>query len=125
MGAIAARKLPSGDVIITFKDAGTRYWHAKSGGWIGAAFGETAKEAKRTFAVLVKGMLKRDLKDVTEAVFGKELGLTSVRKVKYRIPTTEGVTRATVLVALTSQEDAKMVCEEGVCVCVCLYFTPR
>ena len=112
-GAIAARKLPSGDVIITFQDAGTRDWHAKSGGWIGAAFGETAKEAKRTFAVLVKGMLKRDLKDVTEAVFGKELGLTSVEKVKYRIPTTEGVTRATVLVALTSQEEAKKVCEEG------------
>jgi hypothetical protein len=73
-----------------------------------------AKEAKRTFAVLVKGMLKRDLKDVTEAVFGKELGLTSVEKVKFRIPTIEGVTRATALVALTSQEDAKKVCEEGV-----------
>jgi len=58
-------------------------------------------------------MLKRDLKDVTESVFGKELGLTSVEKVKYRIPTTEGVTRATILIALTSQEEAKKVCEEG------------
>jgi hypothetical protein len=69
----------------------TRDWHAKSWGWIGADFGETDKEAKRTFAVLVKGMLKRDLKDVTEAVFGEELGLTSVEKVRFRIPTIEGV----------------------------------
>ena len=67
-GAIAARKLPSGDVIITFQDAGTRDWHAKSGGWIGAAFGETAKEAKRTFAVLVvKG-------DVEERFEGRDRG---------------------------------------------------
>jgi hypothetical protein len=79
-GAIAARKLPSGDVIITFQDAGTKEWHTKNGGWIEAAFGEMAKEAKRTFAVLVKGMLKRDLKDVTEVVFGKELGLSSIDK---------------------------------------------
>src|SRR6202165_4572413 len=36
-----------------------------------------------------------------------------VEKVKSRIPNTEGVTRATVRVALTSQEEAKKVCEEG------------
>jgi hypothetical protein len=113
-GAIAARKLPSGDVIITFQDAGTKEWHATNGRWIEAAFGEKAKEAKRTFAVLVKGMLKRDLKDATEVVFGKELGLSSVDKVRFRIPTIEGVTRATALVTLTSQDEAKKVCEEGV-----------
>lgn len=55
-GAVAARKLPSGDVIVTFRDAEAKEWHAKNGGWIGAAFGEAAKEAKRTFVVLVKGM---------------------------------------------------------------------
>ncbi|KAJ4288895.1 hypothetical protein N0V88_007228 [Collariella sp. IMI 366227] len=60
-GAIAARKLPSGDVIVTFHDAETKEWHAKNGGWIGIVFGEAAKEARRTFAVLIKGMLKRDL----------------------------------------------------------------
>ncbi|KAJ4289990.1 hypothetical protein N0V88_006791 [Collariella sp. IMI 366227] len=79
-GAIAARKLPSGDVIVTFHDAETKEWHAKNGGWIGIVFGEAAKEARRTFAVLIKGMLKRDLKDVTETVFGRQLGLSSVEK---------------------------------------------
>ena len=113
-GAIAARKLPSGDVIVTFQDAETKGWHTRNEGWIGTAFGETAKEAKRTFSVLVKGMLKRDLKDVTEATFGKQLGLPSIEKVKFRIPTIEGVTRATALVTLTSQEEAKKACEEGV-----------
>jgi len=66
-GAIAARKLPSGDVIITFQDAGTRDWHAKSGGWIGAAFGETAKEAKRTLCSVGKG-------DVEERFEGRDRG---------------------------------------------------
>jgi hypothetical protein len=102
-GAIAARKLPSGDVIVTFQDAETKNWHSANGEWIGTAFGESAKEAKRTFAVLMKGMLKRELKEITEEDFGKQLGLTSVDKVKFRIPTIAGVTRATVLVTLTSQ----------------------
>ena len=113
-GAVAARKLPSGDVIVTFQDAETKEWHAKNAGCIGTAFGEVAKEAKRTFAVLVKGMLKRDLRDVTEAAFGKQLGLQSVERVKFRIPTIEGVTRATALVTMTSQEESKRACEEGV-----------
>ncbi|KAK3330274.1 hypothetical protein B0H66DRAFT_635334 [Apodospora peruviana] len=113
-GAIAARKLPSGDVIVTFQDIETKNWHSENGGWIGTAFGESAKEAKRTFAVLMKGMLKRELNDITEANFGKQLGLTSVDKVKFRIPTMAGVTRATVLVTLTSQEEAKKACDDGV-----------
>jgi hypothetical protein len=70
-GAIAAPKLPSGDVIVTFQDAETNGWYAKNGGWIGTAFGEVAKEARRTFVVLVEGMLKRDLKDVMEVAFSK------------------------------------------------------
>lgn len=60
-GAIAARKLPSGDTIVTFRDADTRSRHSRSNQWIQAAFGEQAKEAKRTFAVLIKGLRRRDL----------------------------------------------------------------
>ena len=100
--AVAARKLPSGDMVVTFQDGRTKEWHIKNGDWISKAFGKGAKEAKRTFTVLVKGILKRDLKDITEAEFGQSLGLSSVERAKFRIPTTEGVTRATVLVTLTS-----------------------
>lgn len=54
------------------------------------------------FIVLMKGMLKSELKDITEADFGKQLGLTLVEKVRFRIPTIAGVIRATILVTLTS-----------------------
>ena len=42
------------------------------------------------------------MKGVTEAEFGQGLGLSSVDRAKFRIPTIEGVIRATVLVTLTS-----------------------
>ncbi len=51
---------------------------------------------------------------VTEAEFGQGLGLSSVDRAKFRIPTIEGVIRATVLVTLTSQEEVKRAYEEGV-----------
>ena len=113
-GAVAARKLPSGDVVVTFQDSATKEWYEGKEGWIEKAFGETAREAKRTFAVLIKGIRKGDLKGVTEAEFRRGLGLSSVDRAKFRIPTIKGVTRATVLVTLTSQEEAKQACEEGV-----------
>jgi len=115
-GAIAARKLPSGDVVVTFQDSKIKEWHgeSKNEDWIKKAFGEAAREGKRTFAVLVKGILKRDLKDTTEVDFGKSLGLRTVERVKFRIPTIPGVTRATALVTVTSLEEAKRACEEGV-----------
>ena len=115
-GAVAASKLPSGDVVVTFQDGRTKDWHVseENSRWIGKAFGEGAREGKRTLMVLVKGVLKRDLKDTTEDDFGQSLGLSSVERAKFRIPTTEGVIRATILVTLTSQEEAKRVYDEGV-----------
>jgi hypothetical protein len=60
-GAIAARKLPSGDTVVTFNDSTTKGWHSNNTQWIQQAFGEQAKEACRTYAVLVKGLRKADL----------------------------------------------------------------
>lgn len=112
--AIAARKLPSGDVVVTFLSAKAKEWHEERVvDWVGKTFGKEARQAKRTFAVLVKGVKKGDLKDVAEEAFGRQIGLSSVDKVKFRIPAREGV-RATVLVALTSLEEARKACEEGV-----------
>ncbi|EAQ85704.1 hypothetical protein CHGG_06957 [Chaetomium globosum CBS 148.51] len=83
-------------------------------GWITKAFGQAAEERKRTFTVLAKGILKRDLKGVTEEEFGRSTGLSTVERVRFRIPTREGITRATALISLASQEEAKKACEEGV-----------
>lgn len=113
-GAVAARRLPSGDVVVTFQDTKTKEWHATRKEWIPKAFGEQAKESCRTFTVLVKGLLKRELQGVTEEQLGQELGLKSVDRVRIRIPAAQGLTRATALVTLTSQDEAKKICDEGV-----------
>jgi hypothetical protein len=113
-GAVAARKLPSGDTIGTFLGTTTRDWHSTITGWIKEAFGQQAEENKRTFAVLLKGIWKRDLQGTTEEAFGNETGLQTIDKVKFRVPKHKEATRATVLVALTSQEEARKVCDEGV-----------
>lgn len=60
-GAIAARRIPSGDTIITFQSVTARDWHSTNTGWIKDVFGQQAEESKRTFAVLLKGVWKRDL----------------------------------------------------------------
>ncbi|EAQ92060.1 predicted protein [Chaetomium globosum CBS 148.51] len=53
-------------------------------------------------------------KGVTEEEFGRSTGLSTVERVRFRIPTREGITRATALISLASQEEAKKACEEGV-----------
>lgn len=111
--AIAARKLPSGDTVVTFRDQAARERHSQNTQWIQQAFGDQAKEACKTFAVLVKGLRKSALQGVTEEEFGKGTGLRTIDKVKFRLPSKQGLTWATALVTLTSQEEAYQACEQG------------
>ncbi|EAQ91777.1 hypothetical protein CHGG_00012 [Chaetomium globosum CBS 148.51] len=60
-GAVAARRLPSGDTIVTFQSAGARDWYSTNTNWVREAFGEQAEESKRTFAVQLKGVWKTNL----------------------------------------------------------------
>jgi hypothetical protein len=113
-GAVAARVLPSGDVVVTFKDEAIRDWHRKETAWIRGAFGEQAKEAVRTVAILIKGLRKEDLQGVTEEDLVAELGLESVDKAKIRLPSIPEHNRATVRLALTDQEEARRACDNGV-----------
>ena len=96
--------------MVTFSDPTTKDWHTKNNQWLQQAFGDQAKEAYRTFAVLVKGLRKADLQGTTEEAFGTAIGLRSVDKVKFRLPTNPGFTRAIVLVTLESQEEARKAC---------------
>jgi hypothetical protein len=100
--------------VVIFNDPATKEWHTQNNQWIQQAFGEQAKEARRTYAVLVKGLRKADLQGTTEESFGAETGLQTVDKVKSRLPTNLGFTRATVLITLESQEEAWKACEQGV-----------
>ena len=104
----------SGDTMVTFKDLAAKEWHARNLEWIQKAFGEQAKPASKTFAVLIKGLRKGDLVGATEETFGEETGLQSVDRVKFRLPSRLEHTRAIVLVTLTSQEEAFKACEQGV-----------
>jgi hypothetical protein len=100
--------------VVTFSDPTTKEWHAQNNQWIRQAFGEQAQEACRTYAVLVKGLRKADLQEATEGTFGTEIGFQTVDKVKFRLPTNPGFTRATVLVTFRSQEEARKACEQGI-----------
>ena len=113
-GAIAARKLQSGDIVVTFSNPTAKEWHSQNTQWIQQAFGEQAKEARRTYAVLVKGLRKVDLQGTTEEAFGTSIGLQTVDKVKFRLPANPEYTRATVLVTMESQGEARKACEQGV-----------
>ena len=42
------------------------------------------------------------------------MGLKTIDKVKFRLPTSPGLTRATILATIESQEEARRACEEGV-----------
>jgi hypothetical protein len=86
--------------VVTFNDSTTKGWHSNNTQWIQQAFGEQAKEACRTYTVLVKGLRKADLQGTIEEAFGGQLGLRLVDKVKFRLPTKPEFTRATVLVTL-------------------------
>ncbi|KAK4120401.1 hypothetical protein N657DRAFT_636633 [Parathielavia appendiculata] len=72
---------------------------ARARSWAAVATGETELPMKK-----IPGRLNREIL----------VGLTTVDKVKFRIPTIAGVTRATALVTLTSQEEARKACEHGV-----------
>ena len=74
-GVIAARKLPSGDTVVTFRDEATKEWHSQNNNWVQQAFGSQAREARKTYAVLLKGLRRADLQGVTEEAFGKEINL--------------------------------------------------
>ncbi len=88
--------------MVTFKDLAAKEWHAKNLDWIQKAFGEQAKLASKTFAVLIKGLRKSDLAGVIEETFSEEIELQSVDRVKFRLSSRLEHTRATILVTLTS-----------------------
>ena len=52
--ALAARRLQSGDIVLSFKNNAEA--HVQDDTWVRAAFGDQAMIAKRTYAVLMKGI---------------------------------------------------------------------
>jgi hypothetical protein len=61
----------------------------------------------------MKGLRRADLQGTIEEAFGTTIGLRSFNRVKFRLPTNPGFTRATVLVTLENQEETRRACDQG------------
>ena len=99
-------------MVVTFCNNQTKQWHSTNLQWIQQAFGTQATEAKKTTAVLLKGLRKSDLQGVTEQAFQADLG-PAVETVRFRAPRDPKATRATALVAFKSLEEARTACNQG------------
>ncbi|KAG6083839.1 hypothetical protein E4U15_001834 [Claviceps sp. LM218 group G6] len=70
--AVAARRLPSGDTLVTFRDSTSRP-NADDTEWVQTAFGPEAAVNRRVFSVVVKGFPVRLSQNQDRGVIRKEL----------------------------------------------------
>ena len=112
-GALAANKLPSGDLRITFEESAYQ-WHATNTEWVAKVFGTEKALARRTFAILAKGvhksLLDADMSKVASTI-SRTNGVQIFRaRPKYfsRAATTAGL-----LLEFTSIHDANQMCDKG------------
>jgi len=62
---VAARRLPSGDTILTFE--GKAEEHTKDTAWVQATFGSSAQVRPREFTVVAKGLPARRLRAIHDS----------------------------------------------------------
>jgi len=114
-GAVATRRLRSGDTVITF-EGDSRVAYEGNTEWVQKAFGPQASLSQRTHGVLVKGIPIQKLRATDPQVI-----LANVRKThgvqiagcRVRLPRAETATRGCLLVEVSSVEAAKSLCERG------------
>jgi hypothetical protein len=112
-GAIAARRLRSGDVVVTFQETpATR----ENESWAQAAFGPTATIARPEYAVIAKGLPASQLRhrqhiDATMAEVQRMS--PEIKRFKIELPRNPEGRYATVVLHLDTIEAAKSLCERG------------
>lgn len=114
-GAVAARRLQSGDTVITFEE-GTREQYIADTAWVQRAFGEGAEIAQRTYPVMVKGVLVSTLQGRSAAEIAEAVAKDNkvgVKRCHIRLPKAAGATRASLIVEVTSVQAAGKLCEDG------------
>lgn len=112
--AVAARKLRSGDVTITFHREIEQ--NAKNEEWIRAAFGPEAKLNRRQYVVVAKGIRATTIAQNTEAL-RKEIGQTNrveIIKAKPMRKRNETAPRQNLILSVASPEEANTLCEQGI-----------
>lgn len=114
VGAVAARTLFSGDIIVTFKDDAGQYM--QKGDWVTKAFGETATVKGREIAVHVSGLPARPLRGISDDDLTKQLSQHNgdIMRAKKQIPKHPEARFATAVLHLSSAEAAMALCSNGV-----------
>ncbi|KAG6238348.1 hypothetical protein E4U23_008192 [Claviceps purpurea] len=112
--AVAARRLPSGDTVVTFREPARP--HIEADAWVKTAFGPEAALSRRLFTIIVKSFPVRlsDKQDTTEMV--KQLiafngpGIAKVTTRKLR----GSSTFFPLIVAVDGVETANRLCDNGI-----------
>jgi hypothetical protein len=115
-GAIAARQLPSGDTIVTFREEEAKGWHTENTAWVKTAFGPTSEIQHRAYVVIAKRVRADDLRKANLTEVAKEIARAngvSVTKVQPKIPKAEGPRYASMIVETTSVDQANRLCDRG------------
>ena len=112
--AIAARRLPSGDIIVTFTDDATKYTEDTK--WVEAAFGEKAELKTREFAVLAKGIPVNRLRNIYNAADilpALQRYTPGVNRCRIQLPRLPTAPYAELVLHMNSVEAAKKLCDRG------------
>lgn len=112
--AIAARRLPSGDVRITFKENATKYKGTDL--WVTGAFGSGAMKAIREYTVVAKSLLTASLKDAhaaPEQLLEELRGSNEPQITKIKPMFSKEGLRCALLVSCNEVEAAKRLCNNG------------
>jgi hypothetical protein len=115
-GAIAARRLPSGDTVITFTEEETKRWHTENPAWVKVAFGPVGEIHHRTYVVIAKRIRAEDLRRSDPAETAKEIARTngvSITRIRAKLPRAEDARYASMLVETTSVDQANRLCDRG------------
>ena len=113
--SVAARRLPSGDVTLTFR--GKAKPRLEKTEWIQHAFGPEAYLKRRIYTVVAKGIRKEHLHDY-EALKKELLEINRVEIIHVKAMRTrrEDATRMNLIIGLPSPSEANKVCKEGLIV---------
>jgi hypothetical protein len=112
--AVATRRLPSGDVILTFQDTIPKA-ALQDRGWVQRAFGEKALLYESEFAVIAKGLPVDRAARVDQGQLLKNIQnrIPEVTKLKIEQPRAPTARFTTAVLHLRSAEAATRLCERG------------
>jgi hypothetical protein len=112
---VAARRLPSGDTILTFEGKASEY--TKETAWVQAAFGASAQVKAREFTVITKGLPAQRLRaihDPLQVLKEFQKRTAGISRCKVQLPRSQSGRHAVVILHMNSVVAAQEACRRGV-----------